>query len=608
LKSVQKSLVAFDTDHIKEYVFGTDRLKEIRGASSLLDRLNRQEMERVANISPRIEVDPIYTNGGSGLFVVDEKDADEFGERVKWIYREMSGGRASVTVAVQNIPNSSEIPLAKLKECNLLHELDLVKYRLIEEKGSPPPTIALPSHPFMRHCSSCGVEYAEVESLEAEEAGTFYCASCRGKQKEDSDVKDRIPETISLLNSPNKSIKEIYLWDRMLWYLSQEHYDLSYPGLDRPEDFNEFRQFAEASKDYIGLIYADANNMGKMIEELEALEYREVFAKGVDDAVYRAIARAINKFLPVVTIEREKKLKQGKEKVPVFPFDILLVGGDDIVMVTDATKAMDVACEMAQQFRALANEVRTFEENGQIDERIRERISDLLKEGKMSLSISVVLAPVKYPFGLLQDMTESALKFAKKAAHDDRAKLKEEDRKQFDGSRINFFVVTGGSKPDFKDIYNDFYKRKDKGKEQEFHATLRPYTPEELQRLLSAIREGKSLGRTKLHQLREAVYDKSLSKSVMKALAALRSWNDTQRDYIVRRVVYGQSYEYRKQRYKMSDGDPQDLIATFPRVTFPWFYDGENKEEYEVYRTPLLDFIELYDFVAREGGNNGDRT
>jgi hypothetical protein len=41
------SLVAFDTDHIKEYVFGTDRLKEIRGASSLLDRLNRREMEEV---------------------------------------------------------------------------------------------------------------------------------------------------------------------------------------------------------------------------------------------------------------------------------------------------------------------------------------------------------------------------------------------------------------------------------------------------------------------------------------------------------------------------------------------------------------------------------
>lgn len=33
------SLVALDTDHIKEYVFGTDKLKEIRGASPLLVQL-----------------------------------------------------------------------------------------------------------------------------------------------------------------------------------------------------------------------------------------------------------------------------------------------------------------------------------------------------------------------------------------------------------------------------------------------------------------------------------------------------------------------------------------------------------------------------------------
>ena len=44
---MRKSLVALDTDHIKGYVFGTDKLKEIRGASSLLDRLNRQVMREL---------------------------------------------------------------------------------------------------------------------------------------------------------------------------------------------------------------------------------------------------------------------------------------------------------------------------------------------------------------------------------------------------------------------------------------------------------------------------------------------------------------------------------------------------------------------------------
>ncbi len=186
---MQKSLVAFDTDHIKEYVFGTDRLKEIRGASSLLDRLNRSEMKKAADITPPISVDLIYTNGGSGLFVVDEEKADEFGDRVKQVYRKISGGRASVTVAVQEIPDSSDIPLVKLTERDLLHELDLLKYWLIEEKGAPPPAFALPSHPFIRHCSSCGIEYAQEERHDPGEDDAFYCASCIDKQDEDTRIK-----------------------------------------------------------------------------------------------------------------------------------------------------------------------------------------------------------------------------------------------------------------------------------------------------------------------------------------------------------------------------------------------------------------------------------
>jgi hypothetical protein len=42
------SLIAFDTNAIKQYVFGTDKLREIRGASSILDNLNRDSMINLA--------------------------------------------------------------------------------------------------------------------------------------------------------------------------------------------------------------------------------------------------------------------------------------------------------------------------------------------------------------------------------------------------------------------------------------------------------------------------------------------------------------------------------------------------------------------------------
>ena len=106
---VRKSLVALDTDHIKRYVFGTDKLKEIRGASSILDHLNREEMERIV-----YDVDPdaktIYTNGGSGLFLVATDKADEIRQRIHSEFHSKTVGGATVTFAVQDIPDSINDP------------------------------------------------------------------------------------------------------------------------------------------------------------------------------------------------------------------------------------------------------------------------------------------------------------------------------------------------------------------------------------------------------------------------------------------------------------------------------------------------------------------
>jgi hypothetical protein len=120
---------------------------------------------------------------------------------------------------------------------------------------------------------------------------------------------------------------------------------------------------------------------------------------------------------------------------------------------------------------------------------------------------------------------------------------------------------------------------------------------EQLEFLLKMLREGRqlSLGRTKLHQLREAILHRDLSTSVTGSLAVLRTWRDEERDFVVKQV-------YSTERnYPLFQGDEQNPAASFPVVTFPWFV--ENKEGgKKQYSTILLDFVELYDFVAREVG------
>jgi hypothetical protein len=605
------SLVAFDTDHIKQYVFGTNKLKEIRGASSLLDRLNRGGMKRVA-YEHRIDIIPIYTNGGSGLFLVDAEDAEKFGQLVQQAYNKQSQGKASITFIVQEIPNNIEdVRTASLSNelkdmlkdypphiqaimtHDLSRELELMRYRLREAKACPPGmlyannlimdvqieglktpsagVIALPSHPFIRSCDSCGIEYAERSYQETpDEPAAFYCASCREKQIEDDQIKSRISTTIHRID---KEVRQTYLWDRILSCLKTVDYSLppDLAVLDRPNDFNEFRLFAR-SKEYLGLIYADANNMGKQMEELQTLIAIRAFADNVDDHIHLAMSLAIKKHLPIVEVTKEGK------SVPLFPFDILLVGGDDIVMVTDATKTMDVALSIAQEFHRLSN---------------------------YTLSIGVVLAPVKYPFGLLREIVEGALKFAKSESAKARA------RGESDDTRINFLIVAGGSSSDFKSIFNATYHMKDDARKKryvdnnsEFYATLRPYKIEDLRILLDAIHESKvkklNLGRTKLHQLREAVLEMNLTTAINEGLALLRNWRDKERSYVVRRV-----YEFGG-RYQMPRSNPRDPASGFPRIIFPWFIDGKNKDGQDIYRTPLLDFIELYDFVSREEEESSD--
>src|SRR5260370_27860765 len=140
--------------------------------------------------------------------------------------------------------------------------------------------------------------------------------------------------------------------------------------------------------------------MGKALMEQDTLGKRQDFADNLDESVFEAMATAISQHLKLQTIPKKGSL---------FPFDILLVGGDDIIMVTPAAKASDVALTIAQEFERLTKE------------------KDPKGKG-YTLSVGVVLAPVKYPFGLLQDLAEGALKFAKK-------------RSLSGESRINFVTV-----------------------------------------------------------------------------------------------------------------------------------------------------------------------
>ncbi len=591
---MRKSLVAFDTNQITSYVFGTDRLKEIRGGSARLDELNREGMIReIKKIQQKLqgkvqfEFDPIYVNGGSGLFVIVEEEiatgktdqqrvAEMFGQAVRRLYWEETQEGASVTYIVHELPGDLPDNIEKLKRVNLSEELKMVRYLLREARDNPSDLdiITLPSHPFLRPCDSCGINYAQhkaagygnLDDQENSDDTGHYCATCYRKQQQNNKDKKVLRKfSRKSNNDPSQNIHQKGLWQRILYHLDQADYSFKFP--QRPKDFNVFREFVEG-KEYLGLIYADANNMGARLEKLETLNEHAEFAREIDDAIHIAMSKAISKHLPITP--------KGSKKTPnLFPFDILLLGGDDIVMATDASKAMEVAYTIAKEFYTIT----------QKSTKIKEELKPC------TLSIGVALAPIKYPFSLLLDIAVDALEAAKKESWEAHTKIKG----KIDDSRINFMVVTGGSIKNFDSVDNNVY-RSTNG-DNEFYATLRPYDLEGLNRLLTAIKEGhrRNLGRTKLHALREAVLEKNLTTSVSHGLAVLRNWREEQRKFALASL-----YEFGGRTIPRTDlKDPEN---GFPRITFPWFVDQTEvaNTKREVYRTAFLDFVELFDFVATD--------
>lgn len=86
--------------------------------------------------------------------------------------------------------------------------------------------------------------------------------------KDDIEDRSQHPEKLSETCSN--------LWHRMLFSLKEKL------PLDRPEDFNQLGKLS-MPKGYMGLIYADGNDMGKILGKAEFSSEVETFSNVVDN-------------------------------------------------------------------------------------------------------------------------------------------------------------------------------------------------------------------------------------------------------------------------------------------------------------------------------------
>ncbi len=517
---MKRSVISLDTDRIKDYVFATGALKEIRGASAILDVLNRKKMyEVIKNIDS--SADCVYANGGSGMFEVDEAKVAKCINAVKKLYSDWTI-TGTITGSAKLL--DSTIPFGEI--------FKILNYRLRMAKDARYVRMNPVTHPFLRTCDSCGNAYVIYQDRDE-----LICSACKKKRDKDQEIKKKIRAILS--GQPVAEACEI--WDRLLPELMKnEAYDTE--DKERPDEFDRIGKLSSPSG-YMGLIYADGDSMGDKLDKLTSEEEVRFFSETVDNAIFQAVLTAIQKHL------------HPKKNDKYFPFDILMLGGDDLVMVTTADKAIETAMTISDTFEDITRDY-AMENFGK----------------PLTVSVGVAIAHAKFPFGSLLNIAEDLLKFAKKMKNKPTPGISPGNR---DKGLINFQVVNASNSLNFSEDYKKALNREENviTEIRKFVRTLRPYDTQTLGNFIEKIRNLKqnSFPRNKLQALREAVF-LDYGNSILTGLAVYSRLKKEQRQAMTDILEL------------FSDAEDQNKLV--------WF----KKEE--AYHTPFLDVAELYGFIS----------
>jgi hypothetical protein len=303
---------------------------------------------------------------------------------------------------------------------------------------------------------------------------------------------------------------------------------------------------------YVGFIYADGNNIGDRMRELERLEHYREFAQSLDKLVTRAVDGALKQHWP-------------SDPAQTLPYERLLVGGDDLMVVTAGDIALPVALRIAESFEEGSREV--MKAGG-------------IEDGRpLTLGVGVVLAHSHFPMVGLHRLAKELLRSAKRRSAEDR----------YATSAIDFMVVNAAGSSDLG------WYRQEALTERAFsfpdtahrvRLTRRPYTVKELRQLLDRAREIRTAGfpRSQLQFLYEGLF-----RSYREAI--YRWWR-----------VAGRADERHRDAMEALFQDFQSVEGLTP-----WCEEDSLTLDSD-YNTPLGDLVEIYPFVSPGGPGESNGT
>ncbi|QYO65092.1 Cas10/Cmr2 second palm domain-containing protein [Leptolyngbya sp. 7M] len=115
------------------------------------------------------------------------------------------------------------------------------------------------------------------------------------------------------------------------------------------------KEISDASKGFVAYIYADGNNMGQHIrDKIKTPDEYQRLSEDIFEATEHSVYIALAKHLAPHYYEPDAQSnRRNKTPVWIHPFEIVTIGGDDVLLIVPANKALAIAKTIGETFEEI---------------------------------------------------------------------------------------------------------------------------------------------------------------------------------------------------------------------------------------------------------------
>ena len=417
---MSRYIVTVETVKIKDFLFSTNKLRIIRGASYLLDYLNQVVVPEILKSNGVKGEDIIYVGAGNAKFFVDDEDtAKNIAKEVKRVYKKEAPNSKVVVSYIE-----TEYRVGKDNSKNkrkIWEDIDKLAQNTAVEKSKGFPMMNL-DFIGVEKCEICGKNSAQisVENLERdlEDIGLIV--------KDGEGILDnyslRIPalreqiKDLTGTTGDNKGIiceeclRKLIFSNRVKDTESEKK--ISFYNYVK-EEFKDIELGTEISdyengKSFIGFMYSDGDGLGDFLKNISQKFKNDKSSSNVEEKYLeflKEFSETLDKNTKEALIDTIKDIFQGKENKRIIG-EFLIVGGDDVCAVFNP----ELVLELSEKFQKI------------FEEKMKKYISKTkANDSKITSSSGVIIAKSKTPAFQLFDQALKLQKLAKAKRYEHNA-------------------------------------------------------------------------------------------------------------------------------------------------------------------------------------------